>query len=87
MLVLIFLPVGSMRGAFTRSLDVDEAGAGIAVKNTAHSIIVLIREYGVITRRISMADVVERNRDSPRRNIVAAGTVAIALRDGRSKLD
>lgn len=60
-----------------------EAGAGIAVKNTAHSTIILLQGYDVQMPRILTANAVKRRTDSRRRNTVLVDTVAIALRDGK----
>jgi hypothetical protein len=81
--VPIFLHVDSIQRAFTRSLGVGEAGAGIAVKNTAHSTMILLQEYDVQMQRILTANAVKRRTDSRKRSTVVVDTVAIALRDGK----
>lgn len=60
-----------------------EAGAGIAVKNTAHSTMILLQEYDVQMQRILTANAVKRRTDSRKRSTVVVDTVAIALRDGK----
>ena len=64
----------------------DEAGAGIAVKNTARSTIILLQGYYVPMQRISTVSVVGRRTDSRKRNIAAVDTVAIVQRDGKKRL-
>jgi len=83
MLVPTFLHVDSIQGAFTRSLGVDEAGAGSVVKNTAHSTMILLQGFVVPMQRILTANAVKRRTDSNRMTTVVADTVVIALRDGR----
>jgi hypothetical protein len=81
--VPIFLLVDSIQGAFTRSLGVDEAGAGTAIKNTAHCTMIRLQVFVVQMQRILTATVVQRNQASRRRTTVVADTVVIALRGGR----
>jgi hypothetical protein len=66
----------------TRSLDVEEAGAGTAVKSTARSTMILLQGFGVPMRRTSTASVVERRTDSRKKTIVGVDTVVIVQRDG-----
>jgi hypothetical protein len=61
---------------------VDEAGAGSAVKNTAHCTMILLQGYDVPMRRILTASVVRRNQASRRRTTVLVDIVVIALRGG-----
>jgi ribonuclease HII len=72
-----------MQTAFIRRPAVDEAGAGIAVKNTAHSTIILLQGYDVAMQRINMANVAERRTDSRKRIIAVVGIAAIVQRDGK----
>ena len=60
----------------------DEAGAGIAVKNTAHFTTILLQGLDVPMPRICMVNAVERRTGSSRMITVAVDTVVIALRDG-----
>jgi hypothetical protein len=62
---------------------VAEAGAGIAVKSTAHSTMILLQGFDVPMRRISTASVVGRRTDSRKMNTALVDTVVIALRGGK----
>ncbi len=61
----------------------DEAGAGIAVKSTARSTIILLQGYDVAMQRINMANVAERNRASEKRIIAVVAIAVIVQRDGK----
>jgi hypothetical protein len=72
-----------MQTGFIRRQAVDEAGAGIAVKSTARSTIILLQGYDVPMQRINTANVAERRTDSKKRNTAVVDTAAIVQRDGK----
>jgi len=62
---------------------VDEAGAGIAVKNTAQRTMILLQGFGVPMRRTNTASVVGRRTGSSKKTTVAVDIVVIVRRGGK----